>query len=83
MKDLSYIILGQICVAKDFRGQGVFRKLYDVFNQYASEKFDYIITEIDATNERSIAAHLTYGFEQIHQYLSKDGRKWAVVLYKL
>jgi len=27
-KALSYYVMGQICVAKEFRGQGVFKQLY-------------------------------------------------------
>ena len=59
----SYITMGQICIDKAFRKQGVFRGLYE---------FDVIITEVDNRNTRSVNAHKAIGFELLKKYASNN-----------
>jgi len=65
--NLDYFIMGQICIAKSHRGQGLFRGLYDHLHTRLSDHFDYDITVIYETNSRSIRAHGNYGFRQFHK----------------
>ena len=44
--------------------------------------FDFMVTEIDARNQRSINAHVKYGFETIKEFSSEDGKDWVIVLFE-
>lgn len=74
----SFIIMGQVCVDKEFRKQGVFRKLYSKMKEATSPEFESIITEVDATNKRSLEAHYAIGFKTLSKYKG-DGRDWELI----
>ncbi len=78
---VNYMAMGQICVAKSHRGQGIFRKLYQTMKEKLPEGFDTIVTEVDGKNKRSLAAHTTIGFETLTVYLSGE-KEWHVILLK-
>jgi len=82
LTNLNYFVIGQICVDKSCRGKGVFRGLYDEMTARMKDNFDFMITEIDARNQRSINAHKKYGFETIKEYSSEDGKDWVIVLFE-
>ncbi|RNC92864.1 MAG: GNAT family N-acetyltransferase [Allomuricauda sp.] len=75
----DYIIMGQICVAKAFRGQGVFRGLYRNMQQFLSPHFSRIITEVDTKNTRSMRAHAALGFKELKRYAA-DGKEWSLIV---
>ena len=52
-----YIVMGQICVAEEHRGKGVFRGLYEYYRSCLKPYFDYCITEVALDNQRSLNAH--------------------------
>jgi hypothetical protein len=80
VNEYNYIVIGQACVGKDYRGQGVFDEIYKAYRNHFIKKYDFAITEIDSTNERSMRAHERVGFKVVHEY--KDGGKnWLVVLW--
>lgn len=78
--DISYVLMGQVCVAKAYRGQGVFVGLYRNMQQRMAPFFELIVTEISARNTRSLRAHAKVGFVEIHRYTAPDGKPWVVVL---
>tara|TARA_R110000868_G_scaffold165660_1_gene399202 strand:- start:2467 stop:3021 length:555 start_codon:yes stop_codon:yes gene_type:complete len=78
----SYIAMGQICVDKKVRGQGVFRGLYHFMAQELKNDFDAIITEVDTKNKRSSNAHKAVGFEFLKNYTSNN-QLWEVIILKL
>ncbi|MDT0606565.1 GNAT family N-acetyltransferase [Croceitalea rosinachiae] len=78
-KNNSYMVMGQICVAKAYRGQGVFRKLYTAMKTFLPEGFTKIITEVDAKNVRSMNAHKAIGFTELKRYHSK-GKDWSLIV---
>lgn len=79
--DINYIVMGQICVHKDYRGKGVFRGLYQKMKEVCSD-YDWIITEVDTTNLRSIKAHKVIGFQELMSYESKD-QFWSLIYLKI
>jgi L-amino acid N-acyltransferase YncA len=79
--NLAYFVIGQICVDKSVRGQGVFSALYVEVSRRFSEKYDVVITEIATRNTRSIRAHEKVGFETIHIFTAPDGEEWAIVAW--
>lgn len=80
VKDLSYYVMGQICVDKAFRGQGVFRQLYAAHKNLLSKQYDYCITEISTSNLRSMRAHFTLGFELLHCFTDAQD-EWNIVIW--
>lgn len=80
VSDYNYLVVGQVCVAKEYRGQGVLDKCYDTYKNYFTNKYDFAITEIDGKNLRSINAHKRIGFKEIHRYTT-DKTEWSIVVW--
>jgi len=76
--NLQYIIMGQICVGKNYRKRGIFRGLYNFMKQELQTIFNNIITEVDAENVRSLNAHLAVGFEILREYHA-DNKDWIII----
>lgn len=77
-KEKNYILMGQVCIDKMYRGKGLFRSLYNKMSSVFSKTYDAIITEIDATNTRSLNAHKAIGFKELISYQSND-QDWIIV----
>lgn len=82
MADAKYFIMGQICIQKEFRGKGIFQKLYANLAQRLSSKFDFICTEIAARNLPSMKAHQKVGFVEIDRHVD-NGEEWVVVALEI
>ena len=80
--DYHYIVIGQACVDKAYRGQGVFDQLYQTYKEHYSHRYDFAITEIDVTNLRSRNAHKRVGFEEVSTYTSPDDKEWVIVVWE-
>lgn len=76
----SYVIMGQVCVDKNYRKQGIFRGLYDFYRTQLQQEFDFLITEVGAINLRSMSAHEYIGFKTIDSY-EEDGINWNIMLW--
>lgn len=74
----TYVVMGQVCIDKAFRKQGIFRGLYNFMKEQQQTKFDMIITEVDIANTRSLNAHYTVGFKLMYTYNSKQ-QDWALI----
>lgn len=81
LNESTFLVMGQVCIDSDFRGKGAFRQMYGFMKTQFAGQFDFIITEIDVRNTRSLSAHLAIGFNTIHEYQS-DGHHWALVALK-
>ena len=79
--DFNYVVVGQACIDKDYRGQGVIDNLYFNYKDYFSNRFDFAITGIASTNSRSLYVHRRVGFKKIHTYLDANNCEWVVVLW--
>ncbi len=75
-----WFVMGQICVAEAYRGQGVFDGMYQALREVCRGDFDLVITEIARRNGRSINAHRRVGFTTMHTYPDDTtGEVWDVV----
>lgn len=74
------VIVGQLCVAKPYRGQGLVPKMYDYFKECLINQYNYCITDISEANPRSMRAHEKCGFNIIDT-LEYEGVKWHIVLW--
>jgi ribosomal protein S18 acetylase RimI-like enzyme len=76
----DFYVMGQVCVAKEFRGRGVFDMLYNKHKETLQHKYDFVITEVATRNTRSMRAHERVGFKHITTY--RDALdEWAVVVW--
>lgn len=79
--NVSYITMGQICVDKNYRKQGVFKGLYNFMKSELNTVFDIIITEVDIKNTRSLNAHYAIGFNLLKRYTCNN-QEWALLFWK-
>lgn len=79
-RSFRYYEMGQICVAKEYRGKGIFEMLYQQHKTSYSHKFEILVTKISIKNHRSLRAHEKVGFETV--IIEKDELdEWAVVAW--
>jgi GNAT superfamily N-acetyltransferase len=80
LTDYAFIVGGQVCVAKAYRGQGLLKKLYHATRESISPDYQLCVTEIADNNLPSLKAHRGMGFETLHTY--HDGRTlWHIVAW--
>lgn len=78
LKNALFIVMGQICIEKEYRGQGIFRELYKTMAKELASEFNHIVTEVDAENRRSIQAHYAVGFQKLKTYTAA-GKVWELI----
>jgi len=81
ISEYNYIVVGQVCVDKLYRGKGILDKCYATYKNQFGTKYDFAITEIVCTNLRSLHAHKRIGFIEIDTYKSNDKTEWCIVLW--
>ena len=81
ISDYNYLVVGQVCIDKSYRGQGLLDEAYKAYKKYFNSKYDFAITEIAITNQRSINAHKRIGFTEIHKYVDANNVAWSVVIW--
>ena len=81
ISEYNYLIVGQACIDKTYRGQGLLDEAYNAYKKYFSHKYDFAITEIAVTNQRSINAHKRIGFSEIHKYTDANNVEWSIVVW--
>ncbi|KAA1245297.1 GNAT family N-acetyltransferase [Aquimarina sp. RZ0] len=74
----NFIVMGQVCIDKGYRGQGVFRGLYQHMKKKLQHTYDILITEVAADNLRSLQAHQAIGFKTLVTH-ENDGIKWHLI----
>jgi len=80
LKNSPYVVVGQLCVSKNYRGLGLVQQMYQQFKSHHSAAFDYCLTDIAKNNPRSLKAHLKSGF-QVIDTLQYGGMGWDIVLW--
>jgi predicted GNAT superfamily acetyltransferase len=79
--DQEYIVVGQVCIDKSYRGKGILDRCYASYKDHYSKKYSFAITEIATDNTRSLAAHKRVGFEKVQTYAAPDGVAWEIVVW--
>ena len=80
LKEVNYVVVGQLCVAKGYRGQGLVKRLYDYYRDCYASTYEYLITDVAQANARSLNAHKKSGFIVIDT-LEYGGIGWDIVLW--
>lgn len=81
ISEYNYLVVGQVCIDKNYRGLGILDKAYAEYKAYFKPKYDFAITEIATNNERSINAHKKIGFLEIHRYTDPRNTEWSIVVW--
>ncbi|WP_316839093.1 GNAT family N-acetyltransferase [Pedobacter gandavensis] len=80
LKNVRYLVGGQVCVDKDFRGHGLLSRLYRETKNQVPTDYEACVTEISLRNLRSLKAHQKMGFQVIGTY--HDGiEQWNIVAW--
>jgi GNAT superfamily N-acetyltransferase len=79
--DMKYVVVGQLCVAKGFRSQGVAQRMYAHFKATMSGTYQCCFTDVSSSNPRSLQTHLKAGFRVISQTHYGDDT-WNIVLWE-
>jgi len=80
ISSFNYIVVGQVCIADGYRGKGILDDCYSAYKNHFRNKYNFAITEIHKTNQRSINAHARIGFELVHSYKNPNGDEWEIVI---
>lgn len=82
VRDYSWYVMGQICVADGYRGKQLFDQMYQHHRAVYDDCFQLLITDISANNTRSLRAHARVGFKSLHEfYDAAIGETWIVVAW--
>jgi len=77
----NYIVVGQVCIDKMYRGRGLLDESYKAYKKHFKNKYEFAITEIATANQRSINAHKRIGFSHIHSYTDISNIEWSIVIW--
>jgi ribosomal protein S18 acetylase RimI-like enzyme len=80
LKNVRYVVVGQLCVAKNHRGLGLVQQMYQHFKNSLTGEYDYCITDVAENNPRSLKVHLKTGFQVINRF-AYAGSNWNIVLW--
>jgi predicted GNAT family N-acyltransferase len=82
LKQYSYVVMGQVCVAEEFRGQQIFDKMYYHMQEVLSDRYELCITDISSANARSLRAHTRVGFKSVHEFYEPSLQEvWHLVVW--
>ena len=79
--DAGYLVMGQICVAEEARGQKLPDRMYKYLRACYHLRFPYCVTAVDARNTRSLHVHERVGFDVLDRFTTPDGRDWVLVIW--
>ncbi|KAJ3080509.1 hypothetical protein HDU99_008192 [Rhizoclosmatium hyalinum] len=77
----NYIVVGQLCVAKEFRGAALAKRMYQHYAEVylKSGKFECAVTDVVSTNVISLRAHEKAGWVIVDS-LSFEGVDFKVIV---
>lgn len=77
----DYIVMGQVCVAEDYRGQQLVDRMYKYFRSCYSIHYPFLVTSISPKNTRSMRVHERCGFKVAGTFHSPTGHEWVIVVW--
>ncbi|MGH8192577.1 MAG: GNAT family N-acetyltransferase [Rhodanobacteraceae bacterium] len=80
LTEYRFVVGGQVCVDRDYRGHGLLPRLYGQLSISLSTVCDLCVTEIATRNRVSVRAHEKMGFEAISTY-SDNREEWVIVVW--
>ncbi|CAF1448429.1 unnamed protein product [Adineta steineri] len=82
LQNYTYYIMGQVCIASDYRGQKIFDRMLHKHRELYADRYQLLITDISDKNIPSFRAHARVGFETIYSYNDPiSNETWHIVLW--
>lgn len=81
LSDHPFIMVGQACVDKAYRGQAVLDRCYAAYREAYQGKYEMAVTDIVSTNLRSRKAHQRIGFREVKSFTDSEGTEWVIVVW--
>ena len=82
LSQFPYYVMGQVCVADGYRGQGIFDAMYAHHKTVYGSRYQLLITDISTRNTRSIRAHERVGFRPLAEFHEPGANEtWVVVVW--
>lgn len=81
LRDVPYFVMGQVCIHKDYRSQGIFSKLYDHLRLAMQDRYELTLTEVSPLNTRSVRAHEKVGFKLLRSHEDEHGKFWNLIAW--
>jgi hypothetical protein len=78
----SFYVMGQICIARSYRGSGVFDALYHKHQEIHRDSFDLCVTSVSTRNRRSMRAHERVGFQAVNTFRDATD-EWSILVWQL
>lgn len=80
--DSNPLIVGQLCVDKHYRGQGLVDGLYKACQDHHRDRFDILLSDVSSLNPRSYRAHQRVGFVPLAEFPDAfTGETWHILLW--
>ena len=76
----SYYVMGQVCIDSNYRGRGVFNRLYDEHKRLFSSSYNSCVTEVSIHNIPSVKAHAKVGFRSVMTFEDEQD-DWSVIAW--
>ena len=78
--DFDYLVVGQLCVAKEVRSRGLAQDLYVQFKATYENRYPFAVTDVDRENLASLKIHQKVGF-QVVSMLQCGSSNWHVMIW--
>jgi len=78
---LNFIVMGQVCIDREHRSQGLFEKLMNNLKFRLSDSYNSIFTEVACKNTRSIRAHKKMGYKSVEVFKVGD-EYWDILEWR-
>ncbi len=75
----TFYVMGQICIAENYRGQGIFEELYRKHKELHQANYDLCVTSVSTRNTRSMRAHERVGFEIVNTFRDATD-EWNILI---
>lgn len=80
LKGINFVLVGQLCVAKGYRGRGLVPRMYNFFKEaLKANNYDCALTDVAESNPRSLKAHHKSGFSTLKTFVY-EGNVWHIVI---
>lgn len=75
--EYRYTGMGQVAIAPEHRGTGLFRQIYERWYEVQAQLYELAVTEIAPSNLRSLAAHKALGWQEVGRQQDGD-QEWIM-----
>lgn len=78
--DYTFYVMGQICIAENYRGQGLFDALYKKHKELYGSQYELCITSVATRNTRSMRAHERISFKTVNTFRDATD-EWNILVW--